>query len=589
MTERRSGVTKSGEMRTLWLALFLVACSRPHETPRRSGPPPEPPASAPPPPLCEPAPEVVYFVAGQRVIAWSDAPMEGQLRTQGGSSSERHGGPPYFWIAKGAEPVTFVRGACPDARPRALRAAPRGGSKVWASRATWNADWENLYAAWIEHLFDAADDEQPTWAALSDVIRDDSRNLLFDALGLAEDSGRKAPFLRPDCADLPYFLRAYFAWKMALPFGVGECSRGGHGAPPSCHGLTTNEDPDDRVLAERTDVASFGAFVRGTVANRVHSGSARAPFDDEAADHYPVRLTWETLRPGMLYADPYGHVLVIAKRVAQTETRGGILFAVDGQPDGTVSRKRFWQGNFLYSPDRTLGGAGFKRFRPLVRRGGHLVRADYGDAVREPPASAEEFYDAMEDVLSPRPREAARALLEIVDALEEQLKARVVSIENGRKWLASADRSAPMPEGPEIFETSGPWEDFATPSRDLRLLIAMDVAEGFPARATRRAPRYGAASEPELRGLLTKELERRSITYTRTDGSPFTLTLAEILSRKGRYEVAYDPNDCVEWRWGAPLGSAEASTCRAHAPAEQRARMEGYRPWFRERRRPPRR
>jgi len=28
-----------------------------------------------------------------------------------------------------------------------------------------------------------------------------------------------------------------------------------------------------------------------------------------------------------------------------------------------------------------------------------------------------------------------------------------------------------MPEGEKIFETMGAWEDFATPSRDLRLLI----------------------------------------------------------------------------------------------------------------------
>ena len=35
--------------------------------------------------------------------------------------------------------------------------------------------------------------------------------------------------LRPDCADLPYFLRAYFAFKMGLPFGFSKCSRGGGG------------------------------------------------------------------------------------------------------------------------------------------------------------------------------------------------------------------------------------------------------------------------------------------------------------------------------------------------------------------------
>jgi hypothetical protein len=52
--------------------------------------------------------------------------------------------------------------------------------------------------------------------------------------------------------------------------------------------------------------------------------------------------------------------------------------------------------------------------------------------------------------------------------------------------------------------------------------------------------------------------------------------------------MAYNPNDCVEQRWGALLGSPEASTCAAHAPPEQTTKMASYRSWFHERRRPPR-
>jgi hypothetical protein len=47
--------------------------------------------------------------------------------------------------------------------------------------------------------------------------------------------------------------------------------------------------------------------------------------------------------------------------------------------------------------------------------------------------------------------------------------------------------------------------------------------------------------------------------------------------------MAYNPNDCVELRWAAPAGSDEASTCKRHAPAAQRAKMTAYRNWFRER------
>jgi hypothetical protein len=49
--------------------------------------------------------------------------------------------------------------------------------------------------------------------------------------------------------------------------------------------------------------------------------------------------------------------------------------------------------------------------------------------------------------------------------------------------------------------------------------------------------------------------------------------------------MAYNPNDCVELRWGAPANSDEASTCKRYAPAAQREKMSKYRAWFHERRR----
>ena len=64
------------------------------------------------------------------------------------------------------------------------------------------------------------------------MLRDKSRNILFNHLGLGEDE--KKLIYQPDCADLPYFLRAYFAFKMGLPFGYSKCSRGGGGEAPRC-------------------------------------------------------------------------------------------------------------------------------------------------------------------------------------------------------------------------------------------------------------------------------------------------------------------------------------------------------------------
>jgi hypothetical protein len=175
------------------------------------------------------------------------------------------------------------------------------------------------------------------------------------------------------------------------------------------------------------------------------------------------------------------------------------------------------------------------------------------------------------------------------------VKVRVTSVENGRKFQASGRGNAEMPDGPAIFETSGAWEDFSTPARDLRLLIALDVVRNFPDRVARRPERYAmpkdksvADVKAQLEAVLASELAERKFSYTRTDGSSWTLALKDMMDRASALEMAYNPNDCVELRWGAPDKSQESATCARHAPTGQRAKMAEYRAWFHERRRPPR-
>jgi hypothetical protein len=152
-----------------------------------------------------------------------------------------------------------------------------------------------------------------------------------------------------------------------------------------------------------------------------------------------------------------------------------------------------------------------------------------------------------------------------------------------------------MPDGAAIFETTGAWEDFSTPSRDLRLLIAIDVVLGFPDRVARRPERYAMPAgrsvesvKNELQSVLAAELTTRKFSYPRSDGSSWTLALRDVTDRVVNLEMGYNPNDCVELRWGAPANGDEASTCKRSAPSVQRAKMTKYRTWFNERRRPPR-
>ena len=59
----------------------------------------------------------------------------------------------------------------------------------------------------------------------------------------------------------------------------------------------------------------------------------------------------------------------------------------------------------------------------------------------------------------------------------------------------------------------------------------------------------------ELQDVLASELAARKFSYTRSDGSAWTLSLKDVIDRAADLEMAYNPNDCVELRWGAPDGA----------------------------------
>ena len=350
-------------------------------------------------------------------------------------SADRHGAPPYFWFAEVATPAAGTwhatlserrrrrlqrdhardRRQCAQAGP-----VPHASGSVWQVRNSWNSATEDLFSAWIEKLFDAPPEQELSWKVWHEVLRDRSRNFLFNYLGRGEDKcdGR----LRPDCADFVYFLRAYFAFKMGLPFGYSNCSRGmrrqaaevlpvvrhrasrGDASGAAARAESPSAPAPPRRPAEARSVAelfrvpapaerapaasagcsppppkpkrpaNFGEYLRA-VGDVVHTGAVRVSANDDNTDFYTVPLTQEALRPGTVYADPYGHVLMLVQRVPEANGTPGVFLAVDAEPDGSVTRKRFWRGNFLFVHEPSLGSPGFKHFRPIVRdKGGALRR-----------------------------------------------------------------------------------------------------------------------------------------------------------------------------------------------------------------------
>ena len=566
-----------------------------------------------------------------RILAVSESLRDGELAITGPDAAHaagapavvRRGGPPWSLgadldkvgagsyrveIRAGGKVVScrsirVARAAAPPSRPE----SKSGAAPVWTAHLAWDRTTENLYSAFVERLFDAPPDQSVDFRPLHQALRDPKRNFLYGHLGLREDdpTNRSAIPATPDCADLPYFLRAYFAWKIGLPFGFRDCDRGTDARPPRCGELFTNEMP---AAAGKDQLARIKSFFR-QVTNHVQSGSARTALDDDETDYYPLKLDRGALRPGVIYADPYGHVMMLVKWVEQTPKQGGLLLAVDGQPDTSIGRKRFWEGTFLFTNETKSAGPGWKAFRPVVAgANGGAPQAlpnraigganDTGHAVysaEQAKLEPDAFYARMGKLINPAGLDAAAAYGETLDALVEQMKVRVGSVDNGEKFMRETKNAVvPMPDGAKIFETTGPWEDYATPSRDMRLIIAMNVLTGLPDRIVRHPELYVLGGRKpdevrtEVRALHAQRIGERGIEYRRSDGSPFKVTVADLLARKTELEMAYNPNDCVEIRWGAKDGSAEHATCQRRAPADQLARMAEHRVWFRDAKRPPR-
>ncbi len=529
----------------------------------------------------------------------TDAELDELLLTDPGGRQTslrgtRNGGPPWSLYGTLFRPSAGVYriDAMRNGRLAACREVNIGGGGEAQGSGEWDPATQAFYAAWIEHLFNAPPEQSLSFDSLGPLLRDPERNMLFNYLGAGEDNQLPAD---PDCADLAYILRAYFAWKLGLPVAYRPCNRGSRNSPPRCEAPVI----DRRFASAPASAQTFREASR-RIMDTVHSGSGRTALHDESTDFYPVPLTREALWPGTLFADPYGHVMILVKWVPQRPGQPGLLLAVDAQPDNSVTRKRFWEGTFLFT-ETPSAGPGFKAFRPLV--GGRLLSNHALDgAFGLPPYSTEQaglapadFYARMEQLINPDGLDPETAYESTLAALMEQLETRVTSVDNGERYVRANPARIVMPGGSAIFETIGPWEDYATPSRDMRLLIAMKVLAGLPERIRRYPELYVLRGDSpqnaaaRIERLHEQRLDEQFVTYTRSDGSPWRLSLRDIVEdRRERFEVAYNPNDCVERRWGASPETPDYATCRRQAPADQQARMAEYRTWFRDTVRPPR-
>lgn len=418
-----------------------------------------------------------------------------------------------------------------------------------------------------------------------------------------------------DCADLPYVLRGYFAWMNELPFSYSTVvaqRTAGNGVKAAGNQVTGRYDiigpgPDPRQALSR--IAQFVSSEHfrtppSSQPTQPASGSSFLP------DHYPVKITIDSIRPGTVIFDPDGHVAVVYK-----VSSDGRIHYIDAHPDNTLTRGVYGREFGRAMPEM---GAGFKRWRPQVLKGatagtdgtlsgGHIVLtpdkelADWSDeqfygtkgpqfnvkgARRQRPWSAGTFeingevldyYDFVRVRLAGPgfkydPLEETRAL---VRGLCQDLKYRVFAVEAAIK-AGMHLRPQPVRLPNNIYATDGVWELYSTPSRDARMKTGFeelyDEVERFLALRKASSSRLAYAGTDLGRDLLAvyrAEASACSISYVKSDGRSHQLGFETI--RQRLFDLSFDPHHCVERRWGATPSSPGDELKSCADGAEKRA------------------
>ena len=415
-------------------------------------------------------------------------------------------------------------------------------------------------------------------------------------------------YFRSDCADLPYVLRAYYAWKRGLPFTY-ESAVEPRGRTSDIRYTTAGNE-----VTERTDVLSMstaGYALLDTLRDTISSATYRLDpdIDTPRPDHYSPKIDAKSIKPGTVIYDPNGHLAT----VYQVDPDGRIHY-IDAHPDNSLTRG-FYDERFVRA--RPGMGAGFKNWRPVtlvgytkradgVLIGGHMMLPanseipdfsdeqyygtvknpndtswnagsfaldgkflDYYDYVRAKLAGGKLEFDPVKEVHD--------MVASNCDDLHYRTDAVTLAIEAGINRRPEPDR---LP--PNIYGTEGDWETYSTPSRDARLKTAF---KELLDQTKRFVKMYGDRDKAliyqgdDLVGDLLKTYDRTAgactVSYTRSDGSVATLSYEE--ARKRLFRLSFDPYQCVEHRWGAS-DPRELATCtdgaekRAWYDAEQNLR-----------------
>ncbi len=441
----------------------------------------------------------------------------------------------------------------------------------------WDEAAENEFSAWIEQL--GRERELGTCQKLGQCLTNRQANSLW-----SEEDKNLSVFA--DCADVPLLLRAYFAYKTKRPFQYVSRVSGGRysegNTPTAFKGFADHKNINSMLQA---------------MSNEVHSGFFRMPPNVENGDTYPIEVSRESVRPGTVFYDPNGHVLVVYR----VEDNGNVKL-MDGHPDNSLTISPFGE---KFARGNASQGGGFRAWRWVNIETISAPQKRY-KLVRTP-NSASRFFHATEQyqkeyavnntaqgnyyawVRAKLVSEAGTWKVRPVEEFHDQLLAicndivdRIMAVKDATaKGMHQKSHPGTLPEN--IYGSTGEWETYSTPSRDARLRMAIRGLHHFAKDTVQRVGRGDETMEFRGSARMLASLYRDTwntlsnkdscrFQYTNSSGNTVSLALDTVMNRI--YDLSFDPYHCPEMRWGAkpPRGATPASpdfaSCQRDATKE---------------------
>ncbi len=401
-------------------------------------------------------------------------------------------------------------------------------AQVWTETQSWNQEWEDRYAAWVENDVNEDIFTKGRWAGLSH-----------------------------DCADAAYYARAIFAYENKLPFAMRDPSGGSQ--------MITNRMTRFNGQAEDRRVRSFLSLL-GDLSSTKTIGQ----------DTYPVRVDREFVRPGGVWARPtlmdrsFWHILSGSAgtelpghaEIIKQVTAEGVIWKLESTvpravrdlnltsnmwflPENHQTGLRKWLTPEQYSrPFSTLPGYSLEQFRELGTTQTQQTNGDSGPSTSSGQRTLDQFKADLASRLSHNGRQ------ESADGFYRRNAKSLCGSLRVRAEAVSRALAFKQRIGGRCLNASE-YDQHSTPSRDRR-------ARELLAETAKRASTFGFFTDGALREILPY-LDAECPGIEIAPGRSLRLSDWAIAAKNN--QLSSDPNQSLEARWGqAPAAEGTCPT-----------------------------